>query len=416
MTTEQVDRTRLPIRRQPFKGVSNQTLYGSKPDWEIIGHVKPPEGALNVPLILIDDVGIGNPSTFGGPINTPNLTRVADKGLRYNRFHVTALLGLLIVVGLLIAGCGPSTTSSPASGNSGAKPASSFAGLVDIGGGRKMYLECRGSGSPTVVFVSGRTDRADIWKTLANPRQPGPAVLPGAAQFTRVCAYDRPGTVTITGQHVEASRSSPVPQPTTAANGMTDLHALLTAAKVPGPYVLVAHSWGGLIARLYAAYYPKEVSGLVLVDTLTELLYDGLTPQEQAWWISLNSHYSPELEPYHQEKTNFVPSFQSLRTAPELRRMPVVILTSDQPYNLKPLAAQGDLPPGIPVNFGPVIFKAHVAGQMKLAERLSAKLILDTHASHYVQTEQPQLVINSIRYVVDRVRNVPDPPGLRFTP
>src|SRR5947209_8043584 len=72
---------------------------------------------------------------------------------------------------------------------------------VDIGPGRKMYLECRGSGSPTVVFVSGRSDRADIWSTLANPRETGPAVLPGVATFTRVCAYDRPGTVTITGEH-----------------------------------------------------------------------------------------------------------------------------------------------------------------------------------------------------------------------
>jgi arylsulfatase A-like enzyme len=85
------DRTRLPIRRPSFGGVANRTLAGSEPDWNLIGHVEPPEGSPNVLLVLIDDAGFGNPSTFGGPIDTPNYTRMAEGGLRYNRFHVTAL-------------------------------------------------------------------------------------------------------------------------------------------------------------------------------------------------------------------------------------------------------------------------------------------------------------------------------------
>jgi arylsulfatase A-like enzyme len=85
------DRTKLPIRRAPFDGVVGRTLDGSRPDWNLIGHVQPPEGAPNVLLVLIDDAGFGNPSTFGGPIQTPNYTRIAGAGLRYNRFHVTAL-------------------------------------------------------------------------------------------------------------------------------------------------------------------------------------------------------------------------------------------------------------------------------------------------------------------------------------
>ncbi|MGH8869882.1 MAG: arylsulfatase [Actinomycetes bacterium] len=89
MTTP--DRTRLPIRREPFSGRANRTLDGSGPDWATIGHVHAPEGAPNVLLVLIDDAGFGNPSTFGGPIDTPNYTRMAEAGLRYNRFHVTAL-------------------------------------------------------------------------------------------------------------------------------------------------------------------------------------------------------------------------------------------------------------------------------------------------------------------------------------
>ena len=86
-----LDRTKLPIRRPPFAGEIERTLEGSVPDWNQAARVQPPEGAPNVLLILIDDAGFGNPSTFGGPISTPNYTRMADEGLRYNRFHVTAV-------------------------------------------------------------------------------------------------------------------------------------------------------------------------------------------------------------------------------------------------------------------------------------------------------------------------------------
>ncbi len=85
------DRMRLPIRRAVFGGVTNRTLVGSQPDWNLIGSPEAPEGAPNVLLVLIDDAGFGAPSTFGGPIETPSLTRMADGGLKYNRFHVTAL-------------------------------------------------------------------------------------------------------------------------------------------------------------------------------------------------------------------------------------------------------------------------------------------------------------------------------------
>ncbi|WP_144128096.1 arylsulfatase [Catellatospora sichuanensis] len=88
---EDVDRTTLPIRRPAFSGTVNRTLDGSQPDWSQIGHVSAPEGAPNVLLVLVDDAGFGNPSTFGGPVDTPNYTRMAEGGLRYNRLHVTAL-------------------------------------------------------------------------------------------------------------------------------------------------------------------------------------------------------------------------------------------------------------------------------------------------------------------------------------
>lgn len=278
-------------------------------------------------------------------------------------------------------------------------------GLFDIGGGRKMYLKCQGTGSPTVVLVSGRTDRSDIWQTLADPTNSGPAVFPAVAKFTRVCAYDRPGTVTIAANAIELSRSTSVPQPITPKDGVADLHALLTAAKVPGPFVLVGHSYGGLIVRLYASTYPNDVAGLVLIDSPTEFLYDTLTPTQQAMWIRLNSNYSPELDKYIiQERTDFVPSFEQLRTSPALRSMPAVVLTSDQPYDFKSLIAKGVLPSDAPLDFGPIVFQAHLTGQERLTRLLHARQISNTHAGHYIHTEQPQLVIDSIREIVDKVR------------
>jgi hypothetical protein len=72
VSDETIDRTRLPIRCPPFGGVANQTLGGSEPDCDQIRRVKPPDGAPNVLVVLIDDAGFGNPGAFGGPIDTPN--------------------------------------------------------------------------------------------------------------------------------------------------------------------------------------------------------------------------------------------------------------------------------------------------------------------------------------------------------
>ena len=85
------DRTVLPIPDRAFGGVAGRTLDKSVPDWSMIPGPQPPEDAPNVLVVLIDDAGFGNPSTFGGPIETPALTRVAEMGLAYNRFHVTAI-------------------------------------------------------------------------------------------------------------------------------------------------------------------------------------------------------------------------------------------------------------------------------------------------------------------------------------
>ena len=86
-----LDRTRLPMPDPPFAGSAGRMIGDSEPDWGIIGDVEPPAGSPNILLVLIDDAGFGQPSTFGGPIATPNCTRMAEGGLRYNGLHVTAM-------------------------------------------------------------------------------------------------------------------------------------------------------------------------------------------------------------------------------------------------------------------------------------------------------------------------------------
>lgn len=118
--------------------------------------------------------------------------------------------------------------------------------LIDVGGGRKMNLFCKGSGSPTVVFDSG-TGLAG-WDWLR--------VHPAIAKKTRACVCDRPGF----------GFSDASPRPGHSANAVDDLHRLLTAANVPPPYVLVGHSYGGMNVQLYAYTHPQNVVGLVNVD------------------------------------------------------------------------------------------------------------------------------------------------------
>jgi hypothetical protein len=125
-------------------------------------------------------------------------------------------------------------------------PKGRFSGWFDIGG-RRLFLRCTGHTSPTVVFEGGLTTD---WYQLQNQ-------LSG---FTRVCSYDRPGG--------PQSRSNPAPTPRTARDFVADLHAVLRAARVPGPYVVVGHSNSGLFTQLYASTYPRQVAGLVLIDAV----------------------------------------------------------------------------------------------------------------------------------------------------
>jgi pimeloyl-ACP methyl ester carboxylesterase len=223
-----------------------------------------------------------------------------------------------------------------------------FLGRVDIGG-RSLYLECRGSGSPTVVLEAGYRSSARYWTDdLLEPEAPRTMVLAGVAGFTRVCAYDRPGTAASHGEDVLPSRSDPVAQPRTPTDAVADLHALLGAAGVPGPYVLAGHSLGGLFTRLYAATYPDEVVGLVLVDAYSERIEGLLTPEQWAALVRLNVKFGSDtvlpipgygdLETIGYGQDN--PAMRQAAAATPLPPMPLAVLAHARPFAL-PGQAEG---------------------------------------------------------------------------
>jgi pimeloyl-ACP methyl ester carboxylesterase len=299
------------------------------------------------------------------------------------------------IVALMLAACAASSRTETA----GAE----FADRVAIGNEREMYVERRGNGSPTVVLVSGLDGAADLWD---KPEQPAPKVFPEVAEFNRVYAYDRPGTPYGEGL---PSRSDPVAQPTTTQDAVTDLHALLHATNAPAPYVLVGHSYGGLITRLYASTYPEEVSGMVFVDILSDGLRDAMTAEQWKTWKRVNARQATNIAAYPDlERIDFDASLDQVKMAPPIRPMPLLVLSADARYGpaVPSLIKAGELPADTPLDFGYVIDDANRIAQANLVTLVpGAKHITGTHSGHNMMIDQPQLVIDSIREVVGAVRN-----------
>lgn len=328
------------------------------------------------------------------------LTQALAKGLSRRRLLTGGGgVGAALTIGRS-AGTARPASASQAGGD--------VAGLVAIGGGRRLWRECRGTGMPTVVLEAGFGNDADIWDAVALPAgTTKPAVLPAVATFTRVFAYDRPGTILHLAGPAHRSRSDPVPQPRTAGDIVSDLHALLGAARVPAPYVLVGHSLGGLFVRLYASTYPDEVVGLVLVDAIQEDYYADLqsllTPAQ--WTAYTHPPADPRAGQERIDLSGSTAQLWAATTAHPLRPMPLVVLTHGRPFTW---------PAGFPVAALEALWSRL---QHKLAALVPhARLVVATQSGHDIQLDQPDLVTDAIRQVVVAVRDPRTWPRSTATP
>jgi pimeloyl-ACP methyl ester carboxylesterase len=291
--------------------------------------------------------------------------------------------GLVLLVALAV--CRP--------GAGLAQPASEdFAGQINVAG-HTVYLECRGTGSPTVVLESGYHDSSQTW-SIADGFPP--PLLMRVAGFTRVCSYDRPGTLLYSDPPRITDRTAPVHMPRTAADVVSELHALLAAAKVPGPYILAGHSLGGLFTLLYAQTYPSDVKALVLVDAFPATLPRLFGSQWPAYRRLLDSPLPAFATNPDFERIDIDASVAQIGKAPPLNRMPLVVLTKVEPFAHSPVAAEPLLREL--ERLWPIAAK----GLVKLEP--DTPQIVANGSDHYIQIHQPDLVTQAIRLAVERAK------------
>lgn len=295
-----------------------------------------------------------------------------------HRAQKMALVGILVV----LAGCSaePMAAQAPPSGPP--------PGVLIAVGGHKLHLRCVGptGAGPIVILEAGGGGYSTGWSAVQDLLSPR----------VRTCAYDRAGW----------GWSEPGPAPRTLRQEVFELHALLEAAKVSGPFVLVGQSVGGLLVRLYTEAHGGDVIGLVLVDSTHESTR-LFNPRERRWTRireqatgrvvpeprregGASTQYKPE-DNYLAEE--FQQIYRSRQANPEsLGDRPLIVLAGGRQQP----------PPGTSEDLWKELREEH-AEQAKDLARLSrnSKLVVDPSSGHNIHVDNAQLVARAIEEVID---------------
>lgn len=266
-------------------------------------------------------------------------------------------LAALAAAALTAAGCGTAVDAISLV-NSGEQ--------VDIGG-RELFLRCQGTGSPTVILEHGLESNATAWQTVQED----------LSDQTRVCLTSRAGM----------SFSDPIPGDgtRTAQDAVDDLVAVLDVAEVPGPYVMVGHSFGGYTVRLFADQHPDDVVAMVLVDSSHEDQAGRLQQQvsPEAW-----TETEAFLNGGNSERMDFAASGAQVAATGPLGDLPLTVLErSDNPDNPSEIdQALAELWPGLQTELA------------ALSTNSTHTVVPDS--GHFIQIDQPDIVAEAIRTII----------------
>ena len=273
---------------------------------------------------------------------------------------------LLAALCLLASPCQPLLAQQAAPAAQASPPTQ----LIDVGGHKLRYVVAGPAAStpapPTVVFDSGLGDGLRPWQ----------GIFPEIARFARVVAYDRAGY----------GQSQPGPNPRSFTQAATELHTLLHRAGIQPPYVLVGHSLGGAHIRAFAHLYKDEVAGLVFVDPISENAFKSASraeneegAAEQRAMLARVPAALAEFEFVHGEVQNGFPQLASYGAPPDV---PMMLLV-----------AGSDRPP----KWGTLLLEQYGSW---MADATEGGVVLTPDSSHYIQRDDPALVISAIRKVV----------------
>jgi len=274
-------------------------------------------------------------------------------------------------------------------------PALAGVRMIDLDGRavrvQAIGLQDRRPGMPVIVFEAGASNSLEIWRDI----------LPQIASMAPVVAYDRAGL-----GRSEWDDTSPTPR-----HVIERLRRVLRQVGADPPYVLVGFSWGGMLARYFAGYYPSDVVGLVFVDPgpmVTESLADNLTPFEaigagragfEAYWSSftaLLANASPAVRAENQVLRGLLEMNVANRDLRQIPAVPMVVIVAAK-YLAVPLKVPFDLQRHFQADLR---YRLRVFNEWVLASP-HGTLVMTNNTTHTVPREDPGLIVSAVQRVLE---------------